>query len=472
MSLKSTLLAGAAVAVLAAGPAVAQSAAPSQTQIDALAAQIQALQGQLTSLKESVAKESAATKKAMDAMPKVTADGGRIRVATADKKFDAAIRARFHVDYGVFNGGDNFTTDATDGFQVRRARIGVAGKVYTDWSYEFTGDFATNRGGASTLQAANLTYGGFKDWTITAGVLKPKFSLEDSTSSNDIPFMERAPVVNIATSIGGSDSRTGVGFTNKGEKHFIAAYLTGERTGSTGTIDDQVNLLGRAAFTFWSGAEGAAGIGASGTYQVSPTAAARPVAANTPTTFIAFGDRPGIRLGGNRTSLTGTGNINQIDSAYVYGADLGFNFKSLWAGAEYYSFGAEYKPRTATGAVQTFDDPKFSGYAISAGYILTGERRNYSSGEWAAVRPSWPVGSNGMGAWEIVARYSSVDLIDRSAGIAGTGTGEETNLTFGVNWYINPAIRLMLNHVMSEVERPNGTDVELDATAVRVQFQF
>lgn len=473
MSLKSTLLVGAAAAILAASPAMAQSA-PSQAQIDALAAQIQALQGQLTSLKDSVAKESAATKKTLDAMPKVTADGGRIRVATADKAFDAAIRARFHIDYGVFNGGKNFTTDATDGFQVRRAYLGVAGKVYTDWGYEFTADLGENRGTTLNLPYAYVTYNGFKNTTIIGGILQPKFTLDDSTSSNDITFMERAPIANIVVAIGGSTNRSGVGVIHKGTSHIVAAYATGNSTSgtATGTFDDQVNLLGRAAYAFWQGTEGSAGIGVSGVLQTSPQATARPVAAGAATTAITFGDRPGLRIGGNRTSLTSTGAINQIDSAYAYGADLGFNFKSLWAAAEYYNFGAEYADRNAAGAVQTLADPEFSGYYVSAGYILTGERRNYNVGEWAGVKPAWPVGQNGFGAWEIAARYSQLDLIDRAAGVAGTGTGKETNWTFGLNWYVNPAIRFMLNHVISKTERPNGTDVELDITAARMQFQF
>lgn len=477
MSLKSTLLVGAAVAVLVAGPAAAQSAAPSQAQIEALTQQIQALQSQINSLKDSVAKDSAATKKTIDAMPKVTADGGRIRVQTADKAFDAAIRARIHLDYGFFNGGKNFTTDATDGFQMRRAFLGVAGKVYTDWTYEFTANFADNRGGGTQIQAANIGYTGIKDWTIVAGVMQPKFTLDDSTSSNDIAFMERAPIGNIIVGIGGSDSRTAIGVTNKGTSHFIAAYVTGNQTGAITSnngnlIDDQVNLLGRAAYAFWQANEGSAGIGVSGVMQTSPQNAARPVAAGTATTFISFGDRPGLRVGGNRTSLTSTGNINQIDSAYGYGADLGVNFKNFWAAAEYYTVGAKYADYTATGAKQTLDDPEFNGYYISAGYILTGERRNYNIGEWSGVKPAWPVGQNGFGAWEVAARYSRVDLIDRKGGVAGTGTGVETNWTLGVNWYINPALRLMLNHTINETERPNGQKVDLDITAARMQFQF
>ena len=476
MNFKSTLLAGTIVgAALIVSPALAQTApagGPSQAQIDALAQQIQALQSQLTSLKDSVGKEQKAVQKTLADMPKVSADGGRMRVVTADKKFDVALRARIHMDYGTWVNKDNYTTDATDGFQLRRAFLGVAGTVYKDWGYEFTGNFANDRGGASQVQAANITYNGFKDTQIIMGVFQPKFTLDDSTSSNDIAFMERAPIGNIVVGIGGSDSRTGVGISNKGDQHFVAAYVTGNQTGTTGTNDDMVNLLGRAAYSFWSSNEGAAGIGVSGVYQVTPQAAAR-TSATQITKTASFGDRPGLRIGGNRTSLTSTGTINNIDDQYAYGADLGFNFKSFWGAGEYYKFGASTDDRLpGSTAANSFKDPEFDGYYVSAGYVLTGERRSYKPGEWTGVKPAWPVGQGGFGAWEVAARYSTVNLIDRAGGVAGTGTGEEKNWTLGVNWYVNNAIRFMLNYVNTTVERPSGTEQGLDALALRMQFQF
>jgi phosphate-selective porin OprO/OprP len=474
MTFKTSLLAGTVLgAAFIAAPAMAQSAGnASQAQLEALAQQIQALQGQLTSLKDSVAKDKVATEKRLTDMPKVSADGGRMRVQTADKNFDIALRARIHMDYGTWVNKDNYTTDATDGFQMRRAFLGVAGTVYKDWGFEFTGNFANDRGGASQIQAANITYNGFKDTQVIVGVFQPKFTLDDSTSSNDIPFMERSPVGNIVVGIGGSDSRTGVGISNKGDNYFIAGYVTGNQTGTTGTVDDMVNLLGRAAYQFYSSNEGGAGIGVSGVYQATPQNTAR-TSATAITTTASFGDRPGLRIGGNRTSLTSTGTINQIENQWAYGADLGANYKNFWAAGEYYLFGADTEERLpGTSTRNSFQDPEFDGYYVSAGYILTGERRSYKPGEWTGVKPSWPVGQNGFGAWELAARYSVVNLIDRAGGVSGTGTGEEKNWTVGVNWYVNNAIRFMVNYVNTTVDRPNGTEQGLDAVAVRMQFQF
>ncbi|MQP66641.1 hypothetical protein GE253_14990 [Niveispirillum sp. SYP-B3756] len=474
MTFKTSLLAGTMLgAAFIAAPAMAQSAgSASQAQLDALAQQIQALQGQLTSLKDSVAKDKVTTEKKLADLPKVTADGGRMRVQTADKKFDVALRARIHMDYGTWVHKDNYTTDATDGFQLRRAFLGVAGTVYKDWGFEFTGNFAGDRGGASQIQAANITYNGVKNTQVIMGVFQPKFTLDDSTSSNDIAFMERSPINNIVVGIGGSDSRTGVGISNKGDNYFVAGYVTGNATGTTGAIDDMVNLLGRAAYQFYANNEGGAGIGVSGVYQVTPQAAAR-TSATQITTTASFGDRPGLRIGGNRTSLTSTGTISQIKGQWAYGADLGANFKNFWVAGEYYMFGADTEDRLpGTTTRNSFQDPEFDGYYVSAGYILTGERRTYKPGEWTGVKPAWPVGQNGFGAWELAARYSTVNLIDRAGGVAGNGTGEEKNWTIGVNWYVNNAIRFMLNYVNTTVDRPNGTDQGLDAVALRMQFQF
>ena len=55
-------------------------------------------------------------------------------------------------------------------------------------------------------------------------------------------------------------------------------------------------------------------------------------------------------------------------------------------------------------------------------------------------------GIGGGGAWEVVGRWSYLDLND--ANIEG---GRLNDLTFGVNWYLTPYMRLMANMVHSTV---------------------
>ncbi|HYE51734.1 MAG TPA: porin [Azospirillaceae bacterium] len=490
MTFKTTLLAGtvlgavaivsgAAAAQTPARQATAPAAAPapgvSQAQIDALTSQIQALQGQLTTLKEQVAKDVKAVEKRVSDAPTVSVAAGRPRIVSADKAFDVAIRARLHMDYGYwFPDGVTLGRAATpanqvdlpDGFNTRRAYIGLAGTLYNDFKFELTADFSNDRGGSGRLQAANLSYTGFKDWSIDVGAMQPPFTLEDSTSSNDIPFIERSAPVNLAVGNVASESRVALGFKNSGERHFVSAYVTGDTLGASGG-DDQAALISRVAFLAATSPDFDLGIGGSAGYLYELRAAATPGARN-----YSLSDRPETRIGGGGTRLVNTGNIDTENFA-VYGADLAFTYKSFWAAAEYYQY--EFERRNST-----LEDPSFDGYYVAAGWFLTGERRPYNikAGNFGGPKVQWPFrvsGGHGTGAVELAARYSMVDLTDASAGIGANvlTAGEQGIWTLGLNWYLNNAVRLMFNYQMIEVDRAGAlpTD-ETDAVTARLQFQF
>ncbi len=104
-----------------------------------------------------------------------------------------------------------------------------------------------------------------------------------------------------------------------------------------------------------------------------------------------------------------------------------------------------------------------------ASYFLTGEHRKYkeSSGAFSRVKPksNFLDGKGGLGAWEVAARYSEIDLNDPDAGILG---GEVRDFTVGVNWHLNPNARVMLNYVMSELHHVGDADI----VAMRFQVDF
>ncbi|HYC03936.1 MAG TPA: porin [Azospirillaceae bacterium] len=508
MTFKTTLLAGTVLgaAALVAGAASAQTAqrpattpAPTvtQAQIEALNSQIQALQGQLQSLKDQVGKDVAAVNKRVSDAPTVTVAGGRPRFVSADKAFDVALRARLHLDYGYWF-PDNVTAgaldlpgnqiDLPDGFNTRRAYIGVAGKVFNDFNFELTADFSNDRGAGGRLQAANVSYTAIPGWTIDVGAMQPPFTLEDSTSSNDIPFIERSAPVNLATSLVASESRLALGFKNSGDRHFVSAYLTGDTLAASGG-DDQHAVIGRAAFLAATSPDFDLGIGVTGGHLFEPrqTAGGAQVAANN-VRNLSLSERPETRIGGGAYRMVSTGNIDS-DSFSVYGGDVAFTFKNFWVAGEYYQY--EFERRVALGA---FDDPSFDGYYVAAGWFITGERRPYNikGGNFQGPKVQWPFrtsGGYGPGAWELAARYSVIDLVDLDGGVGVTtplanvtptsgfrtgGTpGEQEVITLGLNWYLNSAVRLMFNYQMMEADRPGTqpTD-ETDAITARLQFQF
>ena len=101
---------------------------------------------------------------------------------------------------------------------------------------------------------------------------------------------------------------------------------------------------------------------------------------------------------------------------------------------------------------------------------MTGESRPYVS-NFGAFAPTVPARESG--AWELAVRYSTLDLTD--ADILG---GREDIVTFGVNWYINTNLRVMVNYGIvnnDENANANGDAIGGDRFSflqTRFQLQF
>jgi phosphate-selective porin OprO/OprP len=99
---------------------------------------------------------------------------------------------------------------------------------------------------------------------------------------------------------------------------------------------------------------------------------------------------------------------------------------------------------------------------IMASMFLSGGHRRYSKSNGTFRAPKL----NGKsGAWEVAARYSTLNLQDQDA----TG-GEETNLSLGLNWYVNPQIRLMFNAIHAEAS-PNSNGIDESVDILQLRFQ-
>jgi phosphate-selective porin OprO/OprP len=136
-----------------------------------------------------------------------------------------------------------------------------------------------------------------------------------------------------------------------------------------------------------------------------------------------------------------------------------------------FSLQAELLSASADVADAAIDSACFCGWYVQASYFLTGERRPYktSSGTFSRVKPKKSCGMDGgWGAWEIAARYSHLDVED---GISGANGGEEHNVTVGLNWYLNPNVRLMWNYIRACVDRSHCSEAA-DIFAMRMQFDF
>jgi len=95
-------------------------------------------------------------------------------------------------------------------------------------------------------------------------------------------------------------------------------------------------------------------------------------------------------------------------------------------------------------------NPLFHGGDIVATWLITGETRAYNTvgGYFKAVSPAKTVFEGGPGAWEVVLRFSYIDL--DSGTLAG---GKFWRVTPMVNWHLSDQVRLEFTYGYGALER-------------------
>jgi phosphate-selective porin OprO/OprP len=122
------------------------------------------------------------------------------------------------------------------------------------------------------------------------------------------------------------------------------------------------------------------------------------------------------------------------DNTRQYGMEASWRRGPFWLAAEYVDTHVDLP---AGGGLD------FSGFYITGSWILTGEMRDYlpKSGVFGPVPVSRSVYQNGKGAWEVAARWSSIDLTD-----GHVDGGEMEILSFALNWWLSPIFNVNLNY--------------------------
>jgi phosphate-selective porin OprO/OprP len=113
-------------------------------------------------------------------------------------------------------------------------------------------------------------------------------------------------------------------------------------------------------------------------------------------------------------------------------------------------------------------NPTVHGGFVLATWLLTGETRPYNlvGGLFKDISPKRTVFEGGPGAWELVLRYSTVDL--NSKGING---GNFKRFTPMMNWYLSDNIRLELGYGYGHLDRFNLKG-NTHFFQTRIQFQL
>jgi phosphate-selective porin OprO/OprP len=369
--------------------------------------------------------------------------GAQVKFTSDDGKFETTLGGRLQVDAAWYD-KDHVNLDGQDGTEIRRARLFVEGKMYDVWGFKTQYDFAGNE---ANIKDAYISYSGFESAKIKVGQFKQPSSLEELTSSKYITFMERAlPTEAFATS-----RRIGLG-AGHGTDHWTwAASVYGQEEGNDTEGDQGYGTGARLTWAPWNEKTKVLHLGAWGARE------------NPRNNDVRFRSRPESHK--TNTRLVDTGNIPEPDNFTKVGLEFATVLGPFSVQSEYFHVAA---------SSDTVSDPDFDGWYAYASWFLTGESRHYKKGAFGRVTPKSIVGKGGVGAWELAARYSKVNLND-----ADTDGGEEDNITIGLNWYATKYVRFMANYIRangdpttSETQGLNGVDDEPNIFQLRAQIDF
>jgi len=363
-----------------------------------------------------------------------------LRMETSDKQFKFKIGGRIMNDWAWFDVDDeidNVAGENEDGTEFRRARLYFAGEIYENVIFKAQYDFAGGDTDFSDVYIGLKKLGPLG--TFRVGHMFEPVGLEELTSSKYITFMERS-----LTSVFIPGRNTGFQLNNTcADGKMTWAVGAFHDTDDFGDSDgDNWNISTRLTGTPLVTDDALVHLGFSYRYGVPDD------------TELRLRQRPSAHMATRWVDTQDAGVDMAIDTTNTFGGEVAAVVGPASFQAEYFNMVTE------SGSGAAVDDPNFQGFYVMGSVFVTGESRGYDAkhGTFDRVHPHSNFGlDNGPGAIELALRFASIDLTD-----SGAAGGEMWDLTAGVNWYLNPNTRVMLNYVHAEVD-DRGTGGGLDS---------
>lgn len=360
-----------------------------------------------------------------------------LKAESNDGKTKIKIGGRLQTDVMFINQDDSLDKyfDAKNGVEFRRARIYTSGTIYKNIKFKFQMDFA---GGNAVIKDAyiqitkipvvgNLRIGNFKEPSGLAML----------TSSKYITFMERP----LGNAFDNDRNIGGMLFNQHFDKRlsWYAGYFY--PTDNSGKyLGNKYNLVFRlTGLPMYNVDDGykVLHLGVSYAYQYQDNSESK------------YSIRPEAHLAPKYLTL----NIDKASNTRDIVGEFLFIMNSVAVEAGYIM--ANLKP----GPSSTLTNSSYKAFAYNGtiSWFITGEHKNYvkSKTVFDKVKPKKNFGSEGgIGAFEVALRYSSLNLDD-----ADMQGGQISDITGGLNWYLNPATRVMFNYIYSDVKNLGKSNI-------------
>ncbi|MCA9062882.1 MAG: porin [Planctomycetaceae bacterium] len=360
----------------------------------------------------------------------------------------------FQADAGwIYQNSGSFAQfgDIQDDRGFRRARLAASGKVAENMSWMLEMDFSVN-GRPSFMDVwmdvADVPVLG----NVRVGQYRMPFGLDELTSVKELTFLERPSMFGM-----GPFRQIGVGFHDSNADESITWAASGFGSGTD----------------FWGNSVGDRGYGTA-----------------ERVTAILFEDTCSqslVHMGFDHSYVATPNSLIQIRNVPEFGGPFGvantipffvdtgavpaenMNLLNAELAGTWGSFHAQSELRYALVNLTNGGTATLPSFYAQGGYILTGEHRPYqkASAVLGRIKPKHAFGKCGLGAWEVAARYSWMNLND--AGIFG---GELNNISGIVNWYLNDYAKVQFMYINAGLNRVPVGPSQTDLFGIRVQLDF
>jgi phosphate-selective porin OprO and OprP len=379
---------------------------------------LSASKGEGEATKKEVEKQVA---EATKHVPKITTKG-KLKIESQDGNWSFQPIGRIFWD-SVFSDRDGSGIEATN-TELRRARLGFAGQI-KPIKYKLEVDFATS--GTAAWKDVWLSYNGKNDygkWYTKIGQHHVPFGHASISSSKYMPLMRR-PLFGDGPQ---HSRKVGVALRQDNKRWFVhgGAFLPALGTGSDETGETATD---RETYAFR--------IGGTPLFQDKKHL----LHAGFSYQYEEINGDTFNNIDNALTSHVGNGDALEFDPSEIgletddvdaYDFELIGVWGPLHGVFEYVAWDVE----TLTGG--SFD---VDAWAIDAGWFFTGESMKYKAGQFSGIKPNNSIMKGGWGAWQVAARYETMDLNDGI--ISG---GEADVFTAGLNWYPTSNTRMMANY--------------------------
>lgn len=353
--------------------------------------------------------------------------GGTLVFESADQQQKIWFDTRIQVDGAAFL-GDTYNPIG-NGVAIRRARFAMKTILSEKWYGEIDLDFANSE---LEIKDAYLMYLPKDNLGIKVGNFKEGFSMETTTTSRYLTFLERPMAVNAfapSRHLGMAATYNYKWLYMVGGIHFQDVGGLEERTNSLNNnknlgVDEGHSITGKIVFMpFWSKRDRGIHLGAAASYRTPTTEEA------TPGT-VRYSTRSLTSI--NRKKYLDTDEITNVDYTLLNGFELAAYYKNFRLQGEYIKADVH----------RLSDQPteKFQGFYVMGSCMLFGGNYHYNKAEAEFTQPGR---GRTWGDIELALRYDMVDLNSKMDGIMG-GAGE--GYTAGINFYANEAVKIMLNY--------------------------